>query len=227
MTDTPPVDGPGTAIDTPLPADALLPTDGSLPADAPLPADAVQVGPWRRRTRRIAYENPWLRVYHDEVDRPDGSPGIYGVVHFQNAAVGVVAIDDQDRVALVAQHRYALDHRSWEIPEGGVPRGEDPLAGAQRELREEAGVEATTWQTLGRVHLSNSVTDEVATLYLATGLRHGEAELEASEADLSLEWVPFDEVLERVMDGRITDALSVIALQRVALQRLRVRSADR
>ncbi|MBX3032161.1 MAG: NUDIX hydrolase [Chloroflexi bacterium] len=185
------------------------------------------MGPWRRRTRRIAYENPWLRVYHDEVDRPDGSPGIYGVVHFRNTAVVVVAIDGQDRVALVAQHRYTLDERSWELPAGGVPRDEDPLAGAQRELREEAGVEATTWQALGRMHLSNSVTDEVAMLYLATDLRHGEAELEASEADLSLEWIPFDEVIERVMDGRISDALSVIALQRVALSRLTAGSATR
>ena len=81
-------------------------------------------------------------MFHDEVLRPDGSPGIYGVVHFHNAAVGVVAIDDQDRVALVAQHRYTLDHRSWELPEGGAPAGESPLVGAQRELREEAGVEA-------------------------------------------------------------------------------------
>ncbi len=192
------------------------------PAD-PLPSDEpVHVGPWLRRSRRIAYENPWIRVYHDEVERPDGSPGVYGVVHFRNAAVGVVAIDDRDRVALVAQHRYALDHRSWEIPEGGVPWDEDPLTGAQRELREEAGVEAAHWQPLGQVHVSNSVTDELATLYVATGLRHGPAELEASEADLALDWVPFDEVIGRVMDGRITDALSVIALQRVALLRLGV-----
>ena len=71
----------------------------------------------------------------------------------ENTAVGVVAIDDQDRVALVAQHRYTLDHRSWEIPEGGAPPGESPLAGAQRELREEAGVEATDWREIARVHI--------------------------------------------------------------------------
>ena len=123
-------------------------SDGALPdqrgdreraGDRP---DGTPVGPWRRRSRAVGYENPWITVFHDEVVRPDGSPGIYGVVHFENTAVGVVAIDDQDRVALVAQHRYTLDHRSWEIPEGGAPAGESPLAGAQRELREEAGVEA-------------------------------------------------------------------------------------
>jgi 8-oxo-dGTP pyrophosphatase MutT (NUDIX family) len=178
-------------------------------------------GPWQRVSRTVAYENPWITVFHDDVVRPDGSPGIYGVVHFQNTAVGVVAIDDQDRVALVAQHRYTLDHRSWEIPEGGAAPGETPLAGAQRELREEAGVEATDWRELARTHTSNSVTDEIAILFQATGLRHGPASLEATETDLTLHWVPFDEVLAMALDGRMTDAMSVVAILRIALERAR------
>ena len=105
--------------------------------------DEVRVGPWRRRSRRSVYENPWLEVFHDEVLRPDGSPGIYGVVHLRNAAVGVVPLDDAGRVLLVGQHRYTLDAYSWEIPEGGVPAGEDRLEGAKRELREETGFEAS------------------------------------------------------------------------------------
>ena len=181
--------------------------------------DPVRVGPWVRHSRRIAYENPWIRVYHDEVARPDGSPGIYGLVHMRNAAVGVVAVDADDRVVLVRQYRYALDHDSWEIPEGGVARDEPAIDGARRELREEAGVEAGTWRELCRVHVSNSITDEVATLYLATDLRVVSQALEASEADLVVEWVPFGTALDMVLDGRITDALSVIALQRVAIDR--------
>ncbi len=180
----------------------------------------VRVGPWIRRSRRVAYENAWIRVLHDEVMRPDGTPGVYGLVQMRNAAVGVVAIDGHDRVALVRQHRYALDHVSWEIPEGGVPRGESALEGAQRELGEEAGTEAVTWRELGRVHLSNSITDEVGTLFLATDLRSVPQALESSEADLTVDWVPFETALAMVLDGRITDALSVIALQRVALQRV-------
>lgn len=179
----------------------------------------VRNGPWTRRSRRVAYENPWLTVWHDEVVRPDGEPGIYGVVHFRNVAAGVVAIDARDRVALVGQHRYTLDEYAWEIPEGGVPEGEDPLAGAQRELREETGVDAADWQELARVHLSNSVTDEVAVLYLATKLRHGESAPEGSE-ELQIRWLPFEEVLARTLDGRITDAMTVLAIQRVALARL-------
>jgi 8-oxo-dGTP pyrophosphatase MutT (NUDIX family) len=123
-------------------------------------SSSVAVGPWRRRSRREAYANPWISVWHDEVERPDGGDGIYGVVHFANLAVGVVVLDDADRVLLVGQHRYALDADSWEIPEGGVPDGEPPLEGAIRELREETGVDADSWRELLRVHLSNSVTDE-------------------------------------------------------------------
>jgi ADP-ribose pyrophosphatase len=174
---------------------------------------------WFRTSRRVAYENPWLTVFHDEVTRPDGSPGIYGLVHFANLAAGVVAIDAEDRVALVGQFRYTMDAYSWEIPEGGVPDGEDPLAGAKRELLEETGVEAGEWHELARVALSNSVTDEVAVLYLATGLTHGEAAPEPTEV-LDLRWVPFDDVLAMTFDGRIADAMSVVAIQRVALARL-------
>ncbi len=175
--------------------------------------------PWRRNTRTVAYENRWLTLWHDQVFRPDGTPGVYGVVHFANLAVGVVAIDTEDRVVLVGQHRYTLDAWSWEIPEGGVPPDEDPAAGAARELREETGLVAATWRELARVHLSNSVTDEAGILYLATDLAEGAAAPEETEV-LEVWRVPFQEALAMTLDGRITDSLSVVALQRVALARI-------
>jgi 8-oxo-dGTP pyrophosphatase MutT (NUDIX family) len=171
-----------------------------------------------RRSRRVAYQNPWLTVWHDEITRPDGSDGIYGVVHFENLAVGVLVLDDQDRTVLVGQHLYTLDEVSWEIPEGGVPAGESALEGAQRELREETGLEATTWVELGRLSMSNSVTDERAVLFLATGLTHGDAAPEPTES-LALRWLPFSDVLAMTLDGRIHDVLTVIAVERVALAR--------
>lgn len=182
--------------------------------------DGRVIGPWRRVARRVAYENPWIGVWHDDVLRPDGSPGIYGVVHFRTVAAGVVAIDAEDRVLLVGQHRYTLDAYSWEIPEGGVPPDEDALAGARRELLEETGVVAATWCELGLVHLSNSVTDEAALLYLATDLRQEAPDPEVTE-ELVVRWVPFDEALAMTLDGRITDALAILGIQRVALDRLR------
>jgi len=175
-------------------------------------------GPWTRRSRRTAYENAWITIWHDEVTRPDGEPGVYGVVHFANLAAGVLVLDAADRVLLVGQHRYALDEWSWEIPEGGVPAGETALEGARRELLEETGVEAADWRELARLHLSNSVSDEVAVLFVATGLTHGIATPEGTEA-LDIDWMPFEEVLAMTLDGRISDAMTVVAVERLALLR--------
>jgi 8-oxo-dGTP pyrophosphatase MutT (NUDIX family) len=175
-------------------------------------------GPWLRHSRRVGYENSWITIWHDEVTRPDGAPGVYGVVHFANLAAGVLALDDADQVLLVGQHRYALDAYSWEIPEGGVPAGESALDGARRELLEETGVEATEWRELARVHLSNSVSDELAVLFVASGLSHGDATPDGTE-QLAIRWLPFTEVLAMTLDGRISDAMTVVAVERMALLR--------
>jgi 8-oxo-dGTP pyrophosphatase MutT (NUDIX family) len=142
------------------------------------------------------------------------------VVHFVGLAAGIVALDDEDRVLLVGQHRYPLDAYSWEIPEGGVPSGENPLEGARRELREETGVVAATWREIGRFHLSNSVTDEAGVLYLATDLARESAAPEATE-ELAVRWIPFAEAVAMTLDGRITDAMAIMGIQRVALDRAR------
>jgi 8-oxo-dGTP pyrophosphatase MutT (NUDIX family) len=178
--------------------------------------------PWRQLSRRAVYQNPWITVYHDEVLQPDGEPGIYGVVHFRNYAVGVVAIDDQDRVLLVGQFRYSLNQYSWEIPEGGAQIGvEEPLAAAQRELEEETGYVARHWREILRSHLSNSVSDELGICFLATGLTPGKARPDGTER-LQVRWLPFAEALRMALDGEITDSLSVLGLQRAALLRMNV-----
>jgi 8-oxo-dGTP pyrophosphatase MutT (NUDIX family) len=175
------------------------------------------VGPWLRRSRRTAYANPWIEVFHDEVDRPDGSPGIYGVVHFRTQAVGVVAVADDGRLLLVGQHRYPLDQYSWEIPEGGVDDGEALLDGAIRELREETGYEAADWRRLCRMTVSNSVTDERGAIFLATGLRPGAAAPEATE-DLVIRWATLAEVLVEIDDGTIHDLITLAGVGRYALE---------
>ena len=145
-------------------------------------------------------------------------PGIYGTVHFANRAIGILAIDDRDRVLLVGQYRYPLDEYSWEIPEGGGGPDESALDAARRELVEETGFRAGTWRELGRAALSNSVTDEIAIFFVATDLRGGAASPEGTE-ELQTQWVPFGEALEMTLDGRIGDALSILAIQREALRR--------
>ena len=191
----------------------------------PPDSGAERIGPWIRRSRRVAYDNPWITIWHDEVDRPDGSPGIYGVVHFANLAVGAVVLDDEDCVLLVGQHRYALDEYTWEIPEGGVPVGESPLDGARREVREETGVAADDWRELVRFQLSNSVSDEVGVIFAARARSHGAATPEPTE-DLAVRWVPLDEAVAMIDDGRIPDAITIMGLQRIALERATARRAD-
>ena len=173
---------------------------------------------WVRRSRRVVYDNPWIEVAHDEVTRPDGKPGIYGVVHFKNRAVGMVVLDDDDRVLLVGQERYTLGSYSWEIPEGGVDVDEDALDGARRELAEETGYRAAEWRELLRLHTSNSVTDEWGVVYVATGLTEGQASPEGTER-IELRWVTLPEALAMIDSGAITDAMSQAGLLRVALAR--------
>lgn len=177
----------------------------------------MEENPWQTISSRESYDNPWIKVRHDDVIRPDGQLGIYGVVHFKNRAIGVLPIDAEGCTWLVGQYRYTLHEYSWEIPEGGGPLDEAPLAAAQRELLEETGLVAKHWELLGRAHLSNSVSDEEALYYLATGLTEGEAQPEGTER-LQIRRVLFAEALRMVQSGEITDALSVLTIQAYALR---------
>lgn len=173
--------------------------------------------PWRVVGSRAVYENPWISVREDEVIRPDGDPGIYGVVHYKNTAVGVLPIED-GHVYLVGQYRYPLERYSWEIPEGGCPEGEEPLEAARRELREETGFEARHWEKLGEADLSNSVADERAVWFLATGLTPGEQTPEGTEV-IGVRRVPLGEALAMALGGGMRDALSQLALLHYAVRR--------
>jgi 8-oxo-dGTP pyrophosphatase MutT (NUDIX family) len=173
--------------------------------------------PWRTHSTREIYDNAWISVREDAVTRPDGQPGIYGVVTMKNTAIGVLPVHADGSVTLVGQFRYTLGEYSWEIPEGGCPHGEEPLEAARRELREETGLAASTWRPLGRVHLSNSVCDEEGFLFLATGLEQFAPEPEGTE-DLQIRRVPWPEALRMARESEITDGLSLMAIYRYALE---------
>lgn len=172
--------------------------------------------PWTILATRPVYENPWIRVVEHDVLTPARTPGLYGVVHPTNLATGVVPIDDDGRVTLVGQYRFAIEQYSWEIPEGGGRKDVDPLLSVQRELAEETGQTARHWLPILTMHLSNSISDEIAFIYLAWGLEQGEATPEETE-ELRVRRLPFAEVLAMVMRGDITDSLTVASVMKVRL----------
>jgi 8-oxo-dGTP pyrophosphatase MutT (NUDIX family) len=184
------------------------------------PEDPVaDANPWKTLSSRSVYENPWIGVREDAVIRPDGSPGIYGVVHFKNRAVGVLPVDRDGAIWLVGQYRYPLGAYSWEIPEGGCPDTESPEETARRELREETGLVAGRLELVATSHLSNSVSDELAYVFRATELSEGAAEQEGSER-IVVRRVKWDEAWRMVKAGEITDSMSVIAILHEAVGRL-------
>jgi 8-oxo-dGTP pyrophosphatase MutT (NUDIX family) len=170
--------------------------------------------PWKTVNSKPIYDNPWISVCENDVINPSGGDGIYGVVHFKNLAIGVIPVDQEKHTWLVGQFRYALNEYSWEIPMGGSPLDDDPLDGARRELREETGLTAGSWQTLMKVHPSNSVTDEVGIIYLATQLQQGETEHEDTE-ELIIKRVPLEHAIDMTISNEITDCMSVAALLRL------------
>jgi 8-oxo-dGTP pyrophosphatase MutT (NUDIX family) len=173
--------------------------------------------PWQVLGSEVKYDNPWIKVTEHQVINPNGGTGIYGVVHYKNLAIGIVALDDQEHIYLVGQYRFPLGQFSWEIPEGGGPLEEtDPLLSAKRELLEETGLKALHWKKLLEMHLSNSVSDELGIIYLATGLTQHEAQPEETE-QLFLKKIPFENAFTRMENGEITDSLTVAALLKIKI----------
>jgi len=175
----------------------------------------VGKNPWQTLHRKQIYDNPWIEVYEDQVINPRGGKGIYGKVSFKNLAIGVIPIDEEMYTWLVGQYRYTLDEYSWEIPMGGGSKANSPLESAQRELKEETGLSAQRWENIMRIHTSNSVTDEEGFIFLAQDLTPGETEFDDTE-DLKIRRIPLQEAIQYVMDGRITDAISMAGLFKVA-----------
>jgi 8-oxo-dGTP pyrophosphatase MutT (NUDIX family) len=172
--------------------------------------------PYTVKDRRFIYDSPWIRVREDRYQHRRGAEGRYAVCGFLRTACGVLALDDQDRVVLVGQWRYPLEIYSWELPEGGGEVSESPFEAIQRELAEETGLSAQSWEPLCFFHPSNSSTDEEAFLFLATGLKPTEAHHSEDDEELLIHREPFQDCLRRVLSGEITDSLTVMAL--LALQ---------
>lgn len=176
----------------------------------------AQKNNWKILSEKIQYDNPWIKVTEYDVITPGGSEGIYGKVHFKNIAIGIIPIDNAGNIYMIGQYRFVLEQYSLEIPEGGGPIGIDPLVSAKRELKEETGFEAANWTKILEMHLSNSVSDELSIIYLATSLTHGIAEPEDTE-ELELIKMSFDEAYHKVLHHEITDAMTVAAILKLKI----------
>jgi len=167
--------------------------------------------PWKTKTSELKYNNPWISLTEHKVLNAAGNDGIYGVVHFKNIAIGIIPLDENNNTWLVGQFRFPLNQYSWEICEGGGKLDVDPLVSAERELLEELGIKAREWHKIMDMHLSNSVSDEVGIIYVVKDLEYFEPEPDEDEV-LQLKKVSINEAYQMVMDGKITDSLSVAGI---------------
>lgn len=167
-------------------------------------------GPFEVKARREIYRNRWLYIHEDEVIRPDGSPGIFGIVEMK-AGSSVVAIDAELNVILAKEFKYGIDRESVETLSGAIEEGESPLAAAKRELREETGFTADTWIDLGMIDPFTTVINSPNHMFLAMNLTAGDQSLDPGET-LDIIKVTFPQAIRMVMDGSITHGASCVSL---------------
>jgi len=171
---------------------------------------------WPARAGRVIHQGHIVRLREDDLDSPAGEV-LTREYLLHPGSVAIIALDDNDRIAVVRQYRHAVRMRLVEPPAGllDVP-GEPPLAAAQRELAEEAGLAADDWRVLADFCCSPGISNEVARIFLARGLRHVNRpegyEAHGEEVDMGLAWVPLAEVLQGVRDGVVNNAALVLGV---------------
>jgi 8-oxo-dGTP pyrophosphatase MutT (NUDIX family) len=167
--------------------------------------------PWIVKGTSEVHRNGFFAVESNDVVRPDGSIGKYQVVRVCRVGVGTLAIEADGTAHMTGQWRFPIKRYSWELPMGGAEPGEKNLEAAKRELSEESGIEAADWVKLVELDLSTSITDERCVAFLASGLKHRAAHPEAREVIARVR-APFIELVERVEQGLIREAVTVAAI---------------
>ncbi|SDI55055.1 hypothetical protein SAMN05421505_1685 [Sinosporangium album] len=159
----------------------------------------------------IVHETPYMRLRHDEIQRMDGSRGLYSYVEKPDFAL-IIPMEN-DGFHLIEQYRYPIGRRSIEFPQGTLPNlaTVDPEQLARIELRQETGLSSESMRHLGHLYCAAGLTAQGFDVFLATGLSHGEPELEAEEQDLRHQWFSRKEVNEMICSGVIVDDSTLAA----------------
>jgi len=171
-------------------------------------------GPWQIKSSEEKYKNPWIKVHEDQVIRPDGKNGIFGVVEMV-PGISVLPLDDNGYVYLTKEFHYATEQEGIEVVSGAIEQGESALTAAKRELKEELGIEADEWTDLGNVNPFTNVVKSPAQIFLARGLHFLDKNPDATEK-ISTVKIEFEEAIQMVMDSRITHGPSCVLILKTA-----------
>ena len=201
------------------PCRTLQPTSPHLqrspmsPPEPPL-QPTYQRGPWQVLRSSVPYRDPWVHVVLDEVVRPDSRPGTYTVVHVK-PGVCVLALDDEQNFHLTEEYHYGVDRVTIEGVSGGCEPGEDPQQTAQRELREELGLQAQAWYDYGIVDPFTANVVSPTRLYLARELTACPQQLEGTELIRHVR-IPVVDFVHQVLNSQVTHSPTAILALKVA-----------
>jgi 8-oxo-dGTP pyrophosphatase MutT (NUDIX family) len=167
----------------------------------------------KKLSSKVVHQNPWFSIRHDRIDQGEGD---YFILETP-PAVFIVALTEKEEIYLIGQERYPTQLYSWEVP-GGRSDGQPLPEAAQRELKEETGIEAEGWEEIGKFQTMNGVSNEISHVFLARGLKQTAENKQAEEGITELKKVPFKNALDLVKSGEITDGQTIAALMQVALK---------